>query len=218
MAGDENEQRRGQELRQPDHAEIEGAAGEVVDLPADRTARDLAGEARKASRQQEEQERPVPEQFAGARPVSLRTWQSRWPSESAVVNGRARNTALRGARRWHNRFRGSGGFMLQLQSAFGVLALLASHGRQREPPRGLAAASRGRARRYLLSPRWCCSSCRRSQKRSAPSTTPSHDLGGDARRYLLRVRLSRRRRAAFDLKSPGADLSWRFRRCRSSWS
>src|SRR4029078_13377269 len=29
------------------------------------------------------------------------------------------------ARRWHNRCRGFGGFMLQLQSAFGVLALLA---------------------------------------------------------------------------------------------
>ena len=66
VAGDENQQRRRQELHQPDHAELEGAAGEVVDLPADRDRRDLAGEARQASRQQEEQERPVPEQIAGA--------------------------------------------------------------------------------------------------------------------------------------------------------
>jgi hypothetical protein len=66
MAGNENEQRRGQELHQPDHAELKGAAGHVVDLPADRNRRDLTGEARKASRQQKKQERGVPQQIAGA--------------------------------------------------------------------------------------------------------------------------------------------------------
>ena len=66
MTCDENQQRRGQELHQPDHAELKSAAGDFVDLPADRDRRDLAGEARQAARQQEEQERTVPEQFAGA--------------------------------------------------------------------------------------------------------------------------------------------------------
>ena len=33
----------GKELHQPDHAEIEGAAGQVIDLPADRHRADLAG-------------------------------------------------------------------------------------------------------------------------------------------------------------------------------
>jgi len=66
VTSDKNQERRGQELHQPDHAELEGAAGDVVNLPPDRHRRDLAGEARQAARQQKEQERPVPEQFAGA--------------------------------------------------------------------------------------------------------------------------------------------------------
>ena len=66
MAGHEQQQRGRQELHQPDHAEIEGAAGHVVDLPADGDRPDLAGEARQASRQQKRQERGMPEQIAGA--------------------------------------------------------------------------------------------------------------------------------------------------------
>jgi hypothetical protein len=49
-SGDKHQERSRQELHQPDHAEIEGAAGEIIDLPADRDARDLAGEARQAAR------------------------------------------------------------------------------------------------------------------------------------------------------------------------
>ena len=65
VAGDEQQQRRRQKLHQPDHAELERAAGHVVDLPADRDRADLAGEPRKAARQQKEQERSVLEQVAG---------------------------------------------------------------------------------------------------------------------------------------------------------
>ena len=95
VAGHENQQRRGQELHQPDHAELEGAAGDVVDLPADRNRCDLAGEARKAARQQEKQERPVPEQIAGAH-RHRRGHERRVAERDADVNGQARNTALRG--------------------------------------------------------------------------------------------------------------------------
>ncbi|MEY9132265.1 hypothetical protein ACVIWV_001858 [Bradyrhizobium diazoefficiens] len=66
VAGDEHEQRGGQELHEADHAEVEGRAGEVVDLPADRDRRDLAGKARQAAREQEEQEGAVGEEHAGA--------------------------------------------------------------------------------------------------------------------------------------------------------
>ena len=66
MAGDEHQQCRRQELHQPDHAEIERAAGECIELPADRDRRHLAGKAGKAAREQEKQERPVPEQVGSA--------------------------------------------------------------------------------------------------------------------------------------------------------
>ena len=126
VAGDENQQRRGQELHQPDHAELEGAAGDVVDLPADRNRRDLAGEARQAARQQEEQERPVPEQIAGADRHRRGHGQTRWPSADAVVNGqRPQHGIARPPGAGIIAPGVGGGFMLQLQSAFGVLALLA---------------------------------------------------------------------------------------------
>ena len=66
VAGHEQQQGGREELHQPDHAEIERAAGHVVDLPADGDGPDLAGEARQASRQQKRQERWMPEQIAGA--------------------------------------------------------------------------------------------------------------------------------------------------------
>jgi hypothetical protein len=66
VAGNKYQQRGGKKLHQPDHAEIEGAAGQVVDLPADRDRADLARKSRQAARPQEEQERSVREQIAGA--------------------------------------------------------------------------------------------------------------------------------------------------------
>jgi hypothetical protein len=42
VAGDEHQKRGREKLHQPDHAKVEGAAGEVVDLPADRDRADLA--------------------------------------------------------------------------------------------------------------------------------------------------------------------------------
>ena len=66
LPGDKHQQRGRQKLHQPDHAEVEGAAGEIVDLPADRDRADLAREARQAPRQQEEDKGGLPEQRAGA--------------------------------------------------------------------------------------------------------------------------------------------------------
>jgi hypothetical protein len=43
-----------------------GAAGDVVDLPADRDRRDLAGEARQLRDNRKNRKGAVPEQFAGA--------------------------------------------------------------------------------------------------------------------------------------------------------
>ena len=45
-ACDEQQDCGRQKLHQADHAEIEGAPGKIVNLPADRHRRDLAGEAR----------------------------------------------------------------------------------------------------------------------------------------------------------------------------
>src|SRR5437764_675225 len=73
VAGDEYQQRGRQELHQPDHAEVEGAAGEIIDLPADRDRSDLAGETRQASRQQEEDKGALPQQSGGALPFDLKT-------------------------------------------------------------------------------------------------------------------------------------------------
>ena len=55
MAGRQRQAGERQELHQADEAEIEGAAGEIIDLPADRHRADLAGKSREASRQQEEE-------------------------------------------------------------------------------------------------------------------------------------------------------------------
>jgi hypothetical protein len=59
MPGGEHQQRRGDELNQPHHAEIEGAAGHFVDLPADRYGGDLLGKLRETAGADIEQKRPV---------------------------------------------------------------------------------------------------------------------------------------------------------------
>src|SRR5512147_2610199 len=41
LAGDEHQKRGREKLHQPNHAEVEGAAGEIIDLPADRDRADL---------------------------------------------------------------------------------------------------------------------------------------------------------------------------------
>src|SRR5262249_5393632 len=66
VAGDEYQKRRGEELHQPDHAQCKGRTREIVDLPADRDRRDLAGKTGQAAREQEGQERRMLEEFAGA--------------------------------------------------------------------------------------------------------------------------------------------------------
>ena len=52
-AGDEHEHQRRQELRQADETEVEGIAGQVVDLPSDRHGLDLDREARRQMRDPE---------------------------------------------------------------------------------------------------------------------------------------------------------------------
>jgi hypothetical protein len=65
VAGGEHQDCGGNELNQPDHAEIERAAGHFVDLPADRDPGDLAGETRESADPKVKLERPVGEQGAG---------------------------------------------------------------------------------------------------------------------------------------------------------
>lgn len=62
VAGDEHHQRGGNELHQPDHAELEGGAGQLIDLPAHGNGGDLRGKARATARTEIEQERSVGEQ------------------------------------------------------------------------------------------------------------------------------------------------------------
>jgi len=64
VAGHENQQRRGKKLHQPDHPEVERAAGQVVDLPADGNGCDLTGEPRETSREKKEQKRSLLERRA----------------------------------------------------------------------------------------------------------------------------------------------------------
>ena len=197
VAGDEKQQRRRQELHQPDHAEMEGAAGELVDLPADRDRRDLAGEARKAARQQEEQERSVPEQIAPAPTGMSRTWRKAVAERAARLStDRPRNTALRCRAPRHNRRGVLGDSCCNCNRRSACWRCWRSHGRSART----AARSRcGKWRSGLpppLSPRWCCSSCRRWQGVRRHQRRRQHDLCGVPRRHLLRVRLSRRRRAA----------------------
>jgi hypothetical protein len=61
VAGDENEARHRQKLRQADHAEVEGAMRQRIDLPADRYGGDLVGTARKPPSDEKQQERLVAE-------------------------------------------------------------------------------------------------------------------------------------------------------------
>src|ERR1700722_14735689 len=144
IADDEQKQRGREKLPQAAHAEIEGAAGQRVDLPADRDRSDLAGGAREAARQQKQQKGWMLEQSAGAHGHDGR----HRPDPAFSSAGQARSTSLflrRGrplprcqwpprprcpalryeVRRCHTRSRRGFGIMLQLQSAFGVFALLA---------------------------------------------------------------------------------------------
>jgi len=82
LTGDEHQQQGRQKLHQPHHAEDKGASREVVDLPADRHRSDLAREARQAARQQEEEERPLREQRAGAHWHDGRHMFGRFPPRS----------------------------------------------------------------------------------------------------------------------------------------
>ena len=219
----EQQQRRRQELHEPDHAEIEGAAGQVVNLPADGDRADLGREPRKTARQQKQQKRFVPEQSAGADRHHRRhgltgsCFSKREPSAAPLLCCLLRR-GRRGRRcQWRRRraarhcainspaaiiAAGSLEIMLQLQSALGVLALLAlawalgenrravswrqaGHRAWRHDPHGagadqIAAGGEG-VRRHQR--------CRQ------------HDRGRLPRRHLLRVRLSRRRRAALRSQS-----------------
>ena len=60
-ASDEHQQQRGRELDDADEAEVERAARQVIDLPADGDGDDLRGKGRQEPRGPEEQEGPVPE-------------------------------------------------------------------------------------------------------------------------------------------------------------
>jgi len=62
VADDEQQCQRGQELREPDQAEVEYAARQRVNLPADGNRLHLVGEHRGESRCPEAHERPVVEQ------------------------------------------------------------------------------------------------------------------------------------------------------------
>jgi len=66
MSRHEHQQRCRQELNQSDHAEIERAAGQLIDLPSDGDCGDLAGEPRESPGNDEQQKRGMPEQSAGA--------------------------------------------------------------------------------------------------------------------------------------------------------
>ena len=120
-----------------------------------------------------------------------------------MSTGRPATRHCAAARRWHNRSRGWRG--IHAATAIGVRrAGVAGDrmGAQREPPRGLVAANGGRTCRHRCHRAGAAQAAaggkgvRRHQRRR------QHDLGGDARRHFLRVRLSRRRRPA--LRSQGA--------------
>ena len=120
-----------------------------------------------------------------------------------MSTGRPATRHCAAARRWHNRSRGWRG--IHAATAIGVRrAGVAGDrlGAQREPPRGLVAANGDRPCRHRRHRAGAAQAAaggkgvRRHQRRR------QHDLGGHARRHFLRVRLSRRRRAA--LRPQGA--------------
>ena len=67
MARDKHQERRGDELHQPDHAELKGAARQFVDLPAHGDGGDLVGIFREAARAQVKQEGAGAEKASSAR-------------------------------------------------------------------------------------------------------------------------------------------------------
>ena len=60
-AGDQHQEQRGNELHQADNAEIEGIAGEIIDLPAHGDGNDLCRKAHHEARQPIEQESAMAE-------------------------------------------------------------------------------------------------------------------------------------------------------------
>ena len=61
MADQQHQQDRGDELDQPDQAEIKGPTGQVVDLPADRHPHHLVGDRCSGSGADKHQQRAVPQ-------------------------------------------------------------------------------------------------------------------------------------------------------------
>ena len=80
-ARDQDQQQRRQELNDPDQAEIEGIARQIVDLPADRDGNDLGREGRQEPRYPEAEEGAMPKGgilLAGGRGLGwhrLGTWR-----------------------------------------------------------------------------------------------------------------------------------------------
>src|SRR6202034_3168854 len=66
LSGRKHQDGRRDELHQPDHAEIEGAAGQCIDLPAHGDGGNLIGKFGKGPRPEIKPERPVTEQRHGA--------------------------------------------------------------------------------------------------------------------------------------------------------
>ena len=124
-----------------------------------------------------------------------------------MSTGRPATRHCAAARRWHNRSGVGGGFMLQLQSAFGVLALLAiawalSENRRAVSLRQMAvglAVTVVTALVLLKLRRW-------RSAFGAINDAVNTISAATPRRHLVRVRLSRRRPLPFDLKAPGADF------------
>ena len=125
-----------------------------------------------------------------------------------MSTGRPATRHCAAARRWHNRSRGWRG--IYAATAIGVWrAGVAGDrvGAWREPPRGFVAANGTLAWPSPLSPRWCCSSCRRWQRRSAAINDAVNTISAATRAgtsfvfgYLGGGALP------FDLKAPGADF------------
>ena len=123
------------------------------------------------------------------------------------------------AHRWHNRAPGLGDSCCNCNRRSACWRCWPSRGRS---VRTAARFRCGKARSGLpspSSPRWCCSSCRRWQRRSAPSTTPSTRYRRHPAQVLhLCSAISAAARCPSTSRRPARISSWRFRRCRSSWS
>ena len=73
VAGDQHQEERRHELREPDEPEVERAAGQRVDLPSDGDREHLVRDHREHAREPEQHERPVREQRRiGGRQLAMR--------------------------------------------------------------------------------------------------------------------------------------------------